>query len=284
VTLVAFCSGKGSPGVSTLASVVGAVWPQDRQIVVAECDPSGNDLAARFGLSPRLGMTSLVLAHRRPSAVETRTMLESHLQALPGGLEVLVGPVTPDASTSLDRELCGVVPTIFPSGVDILLDCGRIVSGAGGQLEILKAADHVVVTTRPDAAALAHALWALDRVEDLRTERTSSVAVVGPGPFRVEEIELALQARVLGVIPFDPRSAAMACGLPGKPSRFARSSLVAAARRLVDPLGQPASTFEVRASVELMKDEVCRRDSDEQSSEVSQFEFANSKRQRADPE
>jgi MinD-like ATPase involved in chromosome partitioning or flagellar assembly len=211
-------------------------------------------------------------------------MLDGHLQALPGGLEVLVGPVTPDASSSLDRELGGVVPTIFPSGVDILVDCGRIVSGAGGQLAILNAADHVVVTTRPDAAALAHALWALDRVRDLTTEGTTSVAVVGPSPFRVGEIELALQARVLGVIPFDPRSAAMACGLPGKLSRFARSGLVAAARRLVDTLlSQPSSTLEVRSDIELMNDEVSRGESEKQSSELSQFEFATSKKQRADP-
>ncbi len=52
VTLIAVCSGKGSPGVSTLACVAGAVWPPDRRIVIAECDPSGNDLAARFGMSP----------------------------------------------------------------------------------------------------------------------------------------------------------------------------------------------------------------------------------------
>jgi MinD-like ATPase involved in chromosome partitioning or flagellar assembly len=284
VTLVAFCSGKGSPGVSTLASVVGAVWPQERQIVVAECDPSGNDLAARFRLSPRLGMTSLVLAHRRSSAAESKTMLDGHLQTLPGGLEVLVGPVNPDASSSLDRELGGVVPTIFPSGVDILVDCGRIVSGAGGQLEILKVADHVVVTTRSDAAAFAHTLWTLDRIRDMTTKLTCSIAVVGPGPFRVGEIEHVLQARVLGVIPFDPRSAEVACGLPGKLSRFARSTLVSAARRLVEQLlSQPGSTVEGRASIDLVNDEVREGDADRQSPGIFQSEFATSKKRGAEP-
>jgi MinD-like ATPase involved in chromosome partitioning or flagellar assembly len=252
VTLVAFCSGKGSPGVSTLSCVVGAVWPHERQVVVAECDPSGNDLAARFGLYPRLGMTSLVLG-RRHSSEHTNTIVGIHAQTLPGGLDVLVGPVSPDASNSLDQELGALGPSIFPVGVDTLVDCGRIVSGARGQQEIVKGADHVVVAARPDAAGLAHAQWALDLIRNLTAADKSSLVVVGSGPFRIEEIERTLQARLLGVIPLDYKSAATVCGSPGRPSRFARSSLVAAARRLVDRLvTQLEPTSEGTDSVELV--------------------------------
>jgi MinD-like ATPase involved in chromosome partitioning or flagellar assembly len=282
--VVAFCSGKGSPGVSTLASVVGAVWPHDRHIVVAECDPSGNDLAARFGLLPRLGMTSLVLAHRRAFSGGSRTTLDGHLQALPGGLEVLVGPVTPDASSSLDRELGAVVPTIFPEGVDILVDCGRILSWAVGQLGLLKVADQVVVITRPDAAALAHAHWTLDLVQSLTKKGTCAVAVVGPSPFRVEEIEHALHTRVLGPVAFDHKSAAMACGSPGKPHRFAKSNLVASARSLVDQILSPLGpTHEVRAKIELIKAEGTQGDSGKSAWACSDFELATSKNRNAEP-
>jgi MinD-like ATPase involved in chromosome partitioning or flagellar assembly len=232
VTLVAFCSGKGSPGVSTLASVMGAVWPSARQIVVAECDPSGNDLAARFGLSPRLGMTSLVLAHRR--AEKSQTALEVHQQRLPGGLEALVGPVNPDAAGSLDRELAAVGPRIFPGEVDVLVDCGRILSAAAGQQGTLKAADRVVVVARPDAAGLAHAIWALDVVSGLRPQGRCSVVIVGSGDFPSREIEQAIGSRLLGTVPLDEKSAAMVCGSPGNPRRFAQSSLVESARRLVE--------------------------------------------------
>lgn len=233
MTLVAFCCGKGSPGVSTIACIAGAVWPAARRTVVAECDPSGNDLAARFGLSPRIGMTSLVLAHRRSE--QSEATFDPHVQTLPGGLEVLAGPLNPDAASSLDRELGAVGLGVFPQAIDVLVDCGRILTVAPGQQEVLKAADHVVVVTRPDAAGLAHTLWTLDVVRNL-TKGTSSVVVVGSSRFRAGEIEQAFQAKMVSVLPFDEKSAAMVCGSPGKTKRFARSSLVVSARRLVDRL------------------------------------------------
>jgi MinD-like ATPase involved in chromosome partitioning or flagellar assembly len=234
MTVVALCSGKGSPGVSTLACVAGAVWPADRRILIAECDPSGNDLAVRFGLSTRLGMTSLILASRRMES--SKAPLEGHTQPLPGGLEALVGPVSSDAAFSLDRELGALALSIIPGEIDILVDCGRILAGAPGQGKIIKTADHVVLVTRPDGAALAHAVKALDVVRDLAAVGTSSVVVVGSSQFRGGEIEQVFPDALLGVIPRDEKAAAMACGSPGKARRFARSSLVASTRVLVDRL------------------------------------------------
>ncbi len=234
MTLVAICSGKGSPGVSTLTCVAGAVWPSGRRVLISECDPSGNDLAARFGLSQRVGITSLVLAHRHPN--NSKTGLSEHVQSLPGGLEALVGPVNPDAAMSLDRELGAVGPMIFPREVDILIDCGRILADAPGQRGILSAADEIIVVARPDTSGMAHTLWALDVVRKLACRGASSVVVVGPSEFHNGEIERSLRTTILGSIPFDAPSAAMACGKPGRPKRFARSSLVSSVRLLVDRL------------------------------------------------
>jgi MinD-like ATPase involved in chromosome partitioning or flagellar assembly len=242
VTLIALCSGKGAPGVSTLACVVGAVWPSERRIVVAECDPSGNDLAARFGLSPRVGMTSLVLAHRH--AEYSEATFDAQMQMLPGGLEVLVGPVSADAASSLDRELAVAGPGIFREGVDVMVDCGRLLCDAPGQQEVLKGADHVVVVTCPDAAGLAHALWTLEVVQKLTINGGCSFVVVGPSPFQAREMEHALRARLLGTIPLDEKSAAMACGAPGKPRSFAQSNLVASARRLVEQILDPPDSVD----------------------------------------
>jgi hypothetical protein len=197
---------------------------------------------------------------------------------------VLVGPVTPDASSSLDRELGAVVPTIFPEGIDILVDCGRILSGAGGQLGLLKVADHVVVITRPDAAALAHTQWTLDLVRNLTTKGTCSVAVVGPSPFRVGEIERALQVNVLGPVSFDHKSAAMACGSPGKPHRFAKSGLVASARLLVDRiLSALEPTDEDRATIDLINAEGTHGAPGKPTSTFSDFEWASPKQRKAEP-
>ncbi|MGD0378817.1 MAG: hypothetical protein ABSC30_02415 [Acidimicrobiales bacterium] len=147
----------------------------------------------------------------------------------------MAGPLNPDAASSLDRELGAVGLAIFPEAIDLLVDCGRILTAAPGQQEILKAADHVVVVARPDTAGLAHALWTIDVVRDLATG-TSSVVIVGSGRFRVGEIEQAFQAKSIAVLPFDEGSAAMVCGSPGRTKRFARSDLVVSARRLVDGL------------------------------------------------
>ena len=43
VVIVSVCSDKGSPGVSTLATVLGLVWPGQR--VVVEADTAGGDLS-----------------------------------------------------------------------------------------------------------------------------------------------------------------------------------------------------------------------------------------------
>ena len=46
MSLVALAADKGSPGVTTAAVALAAVWP--RPALVAECDPSGGDLAMRL--------------------------------------------------------------------------------------------------------------------------------------------------------------------------------------------------------------------------------------------
>ena len=55
VTLVALCSLKGSPGVTTAALGLAAGWPSAEQPVVVECDPAGGDLLGRYRLERTLG-------------------------------------------------------------------------------------------------------------------------------------------------------------------------------------------------------------------------------------
>ena len=57
--VVTFVSVKGAPGVTTLACLVAATWPDHRRVAVVEADPFGGDLAARFRLSTALGMVQL---------------------------------------------------------------------------------------------------------------------------------------------------------------------------------------------------------------------------------
>jgi MinD-like ATPase involved in chromosome partitioning or flagellar assembly len=232
VTVVALCSAKGSPGVTTLACVLGAVWPVGRPVVVAEWDPSGGDLALRFGLYARRGMTSLVLARRQESSAGDASLVP-HTQSLPGGLEVLVGPVGADSATALDHELAKVSGPVFPAD-NALVDCGRVIPGAPGQRRMLAQADRVLVVSRSDASGLGHARWALDRIRALDRTGITSLILVGEGQFGVRDASSALGIEVLEAVPDDPSAAAVACGAPGKAREFARSRLVASARRIVD--------------------------------------------------
>ena len=241
MTVVSLCSAKGAPGVTTLACALGAAWPVGRRVIVAECDPSGGDLAARFGLSPRRGMTSLVLSGRRTD--QQGSVFSHHVQRLPGGLEVLAGSVSAEAAGALDHELARVASGLFPDDADVVADCGRLRGDAPGQDAVLRSADDVLLLLRPDVAGLAHAFSARPRLEALSPSARTHLVMVGTGRFDVAEVSDALGVGVVAVVPHDPGAAAMACGEPGKTRPFERSRLVASARRLVaDLLGQIEAT------------------------------------------
>ena len=211
------CSAKGAPGVTTLACVLGAVWPAHRSVVVAECDPSGGDLAGRFSLSTRVGMTSLVLAGRHGMAQsEDHT---GHTQALPGGLDVLIAPTGADSATALDRELGFSSTALIAGDTDLLADCGRLLPGATGQEKMIGDADRVLLLVRPDVAGISHAQWAGTRLRGLAPSRFS-VVIAGAGEFTAREVAGELDAPVIGSIPIDPAGALMAGGGPGTVKAF----------------------------------------------------------------
>jgi hypothetical protein len=175
-------------------------------------------------------MTSLVLAARQATA--SNPPFAAHLQSLPGGLEILVGPVSVEAAGALDRELARIGPDVLSSEVDILADCGRLVPGAPGQKDIVARADVLLFLLRPDVAGLAHAHGVFSRLACLAPSR-HYVVMVGGGSFDIGEVREVLGAEVIAVVAHDPQAAAMACGEPGRSKTFARSRLVGSVRALV---------------------------------------------------
>ncbi|MHB8328479.1 MAG: hypothetical protein ACYDD6_02425 [Acidimicrobiales bacterium] len=242
MTAVALLSPKGSPGVTTLACLLGAVWPTDREVVVAECDPSGGDIAARFGLSTEVGMTSFVVARRQTGSSEEPLHHQpewfptEHVQSLPGGLHVLVGPVGGDAAFALDREIGVLAADSFAPGSDVLLDCGRLAPQAPGQQRVLAEVALAVLVVRPDASSVAQARWALERLSDLRGGRPVALVTMGNGPFRSHDIADVLEVELLAAIPRDDAAAALVCGEPGATRALTRSPVVTVARRIVAKL------------------------------------------------
>jgi len=181
MALIAIAADKGSPGVTTAALALGAVWP--RPVLLAECDPAGGDLVYRYpapngeGLDPRRGLLSLAVAARR--GLQPHQVWE-HAQKLNGGLDVLTGVTNAEQGAGLN-PLWGQVGRVL-AGVpqaDVIADCGRIGTD-GPHYDLLEAASVLLLLTRP---AMGEVIRLRDRVNavvtafDRRGRRACPIAV-----------------------------------------------------------------------------------------------------------
>jgi hypothetical protein len=234
MTIVSFASIKGAPGMTTLACLVGATWPEGRKVMVVECDPSGGDLAARFRLSSRIGWPSLISAARRS---EPDTLVESHLQQLPGGLDVLIG-TRGNQSSDTDRTMVTALAAASSSSEgpwDVLVDLGRLFQGDSTAANWLDVSDVVVIGLRSDAASV---MQVRERRVATLSQWHDRLALVTIGTHRhpSAEIERFTGIPVLGEIPFDSQAAAVAAGERNGERRLSRSLLCTSAARLATRL------------------------------------------------
>lgn len=157
MALVALASAKGSPGVTTAGLVLGALWP--RQVLLAECDPAGSDVAIRMTapgnqpLNSDRGLVSLAAAGRKGLGDE---VILAHSQQLDGGLDVMLGVRAPE-------QVGGMGGLWAPLGIsfnqmqnrDVLADCGRI-GPASPQVPVVQAARLVVLVCTATGSSVAH--------------------------------------------------------------------------------------------------------------------------------
>jgi MinD-like ATPase involved in chromosome partitioning or flagellar assembly len=239
VTVITFASVKGAPGVTTMACLVGATWPGDRRVMVAECDPSGGDLAARFGLSSKRGWPTFATALRRSGA---NAAIEPHLQQLPGGLDVLVGLGGSDGpgTTRATDELLVRTSDRSTGMWDVLIDVGRLPEGDLPASGWLARSDAVVILLRNDATSLLHVRNRAREIHAICGDR-AALAVVGDARYGNEDIAEFTGLPVIGNVPFDPVAAAVAAGDPGSERRLSRSFLINSALHLSQVLCGPDS-------------------------------------------
>jgi len=272
MSIISFVSVKGSPGVTTLACLVGASWPEGRQVMVVESDPCGGDLTARFHLSSRDGWASFTAAARRSGGT---VPVGPHLQQLPGGLDVLVssrGDRT-DAPPSLSTFLPSLVAD--PEGPwDLLVDLGRLLPGDEESLLWMRRSDVVVLCLRGDAASV---VQVRDRAASLLESLQGNLvlAVVDRGGYSGPDIAQFTKIPVVGMVPFDPASAAVVAGEEHRARRLRRSMLVTATARMAAELARASvpsvdsesSTHRTSAGVGRDPDRTTHGTSPEQSDE-----------------
>lgn len=231
MTLIALAADKGSPGVTTSAVALAAVWP--RRALYAECDPHGGDLVYRIPadhggpLDPNRGLVSLAVDARRGF---DPGLLPQHVQRLSGGLEIMVGLGNADQAHGM-AGLWAPLGRAFdrfsdlPYGADVIADCGRI-GPDSPTLDLLAQAGLVLLIARAEAEQIAHVR---DRVNSLSARlhpnRTGTVSlgrpplgivlIAAPGQAKqtVKQVGDLLAAttagaEVLGVIALDESGAA----------------------------------------------------------------------------
>ncbi|MFZ5871537.1 MAG: hypothetical protein ACOYXW_13565, partial [Actinomycetota bacterium] len=177
---VALLSAKGSPGTTTTALALCAVWPEvhpGRRVLLAECDPAGGDIASgylRGSLDASRGVLGLA-AGRGPeplAAVWEQVLAlddDNRRLLLPGLTDPSRAAAADTAWSALAAALPGLARQRPP--VDVLLDLGRIRT-AHEPVLLRRRADVVLLTcgsTLP-AVVAARAAAAELRAPDRGTE------------------------------------------------------------------------------------------------------------------
>ena len=246
--LIVLVSAKGAPGVTVATVAFAAAWPARWQAAILECDPSGGDLAAAFGLNAEPGLLTLASAVRRDHRAG---LLWEHLQELPGGLPVVPAPASAEQATAaIDVLMASPGLEAFhrlgsePAGADggptgaaarpsrarvveavdegvVLVDAGRLpahLSQGAGASRLLSVADVVLVVAANQQAGIVHAAARLDALRSAAggAEGRVRMVLVGSEAYSASEVALALGVPVAGTLPVDERAAAILLGRPAR--------------------------------------------------------------------
>lgn len=244
----------GAPGVTTTALATAVAWPPEAdggvRPVVVEADVSGGDLMIRFGLPTAPSLLDVAAAAGQPYPGS----LLGAVSELPFGARVVAAVPGRGPCREAVRLLAGEGGRRVLLGDDrdrgtVLLDVGRLSEDVE---PLLAAADQMVLVTRGGAESLTH-VSACGLDADACDGRLTLV-VVGPCPYRAQEIASTLGVQRVLFLPWDAKTvAAMNSPRPGTPrtTGFRPSPLMAAARALARQLTEAGSS---RVGTTLMDD------------------------------
>jgi hypothetical protein len=229
--LVAVGSVKGSPGATTLAVALTALWPQQGAVVV-EADCAGGDLGARCWLPDTPGLASLATAARTGAVT-----LADHVARLPCGADAVVAPAGRQAATVAVGLLAEAATRVWASQRHIILDVGRLDPGSPSAA-LIDAADTLLITTGGDEGSLLRLAEAgLFRVP-------ASLVLIGGSGHAASEIAAVVGLPVSAVLPWDVRAVPVLWGERAPGPAWTRRGLPAAVRALAGRLvpGDPGPT------------------------------------------
>ncbi len=224
--LVAVASRKGSPGVTTLAALIGAYWHQPGTTrLLVEADPSGGSLAARWSAAHDLTWDPGLLSLSTSRQTISLDLLPTVAQRLADDLWVAAAPPGPDQVEAGLLRLgdAGAAGLAAAPGLVAVADCGRLRPTMASMVLARRAALTVLVC-RPRLDEV-HAL--VPAVAELRAAGcTLGLVCVGDRPYTPDDVAASLGVDLLGTLPEDDRAAdaldidGLAAGRPLRRSRL----------------------------------------------------------------
>jgi len=238
MSLYAICAVRSLPGVTSVAAGLAVTWPQERRFV-AECDPSGGDLAEWFARSDAVGLrTFLTNTRSAADSVPITSCLQDLFQ--PGrdfadvgfegsGLPALLGVLDPDRHERENSMMEDLARCLSAWDGDVIADVGRLAPMARGQESMCRCAAMLIVLARPDVA---HGRSLRTRMDLLRALNSDiRLVVVGDQPYSPRELAEFSGLPLFGALP--PLGLMGGPGLAASPTRKLRSHpLMSALQRL----------------------------------------------------
>lgn len=248
---VALVSAKGSPGVTTTALLLAAVWPGGATLL--EADPAGGDLRTQFSdptgqpLRADRGVVSLLTAQATapasagsssgPGTDDLSGRLMEHSQQLPGGLPVVLGPSNASQVEALRPQWARLADVLRETrrSHSVMVDAGRLSdpSSLALTLPLLRTCDVTVVVARATVTSLSHTRDLLGLLAQVGIP-TRLLLIADPRETVDVAPALGIAADLMQVLPDDPVSAAALTGPWNR--KLDRSRLLVAARRVAAAL------------------------------------------------
>ena len=247
--LIAICSAKGAPGVTSTALTLTAAWP--RPAVLLEADPAGGDLAyrCRAASGPVFASPNMVtLAAAVRGGVPSPQVLGENAQQLACGVDLVQGVTAPAQGRGLGSLWSAIAEACTASDVDVIVDLGRL-DRTRAALPIAEAADCVL----PVAATSLESVMQLreqlrELVGALNAHRVATVVpmIVGIDPHAERDcaqLDELLTTAGLPVqpsqhLPYDPKALArLEAGEPAT-GRLGRTLLIRGAHKVASTLLQ----------------------------------------------
>ncbi|MFE6510278.1 hypothetical protein ACFVBP_21610 [Nocardioides sp. NPDC057764] len=158
MAVVALTSIKGSPGVTSAALVLAAVWP--RPVVLLEADLAGGDLAFRAQAASggpvhsTKGLLTLASRVRGGGSVDPRVLMEQS-QMLACGVSLIRGVTSAAQARGLSWLWPNIAAACVNADVDVIVDLGRV-DRASDVMELVKKADYLLPVASTSLESVMH--------------------------------------------------------------------------------------------------------------------------------